>query len=122
MDYRENARLTVHSREHMAKMLVDQRCAMTAHYAGLAVLLEHWLGNQGLWRAFICFMVLRGTTLGLRLPGSRRALRQPRQRRRSPEGGEGSGCEGCSCILKTDDSVPPPRLKSETWGTQFLLS
>jgi Na+-driven multidrug efflux pump len=38
-------------------------------YLGLAVLLELWLGNHGLWCAFICFMVLRGATLGLRLPG-----------------------------------------------------
>jgi MATE family multidrug resistance protein len=37
-------------------------------YLGLAIVLEKWMGNHGLWLAFCCFMVLRGTTLGLRLP------------------------------------------------------
>jgi len=38
-------------------------------YLGLAVLLEHWFGNHGLWCALALFMVLRGVTLALRLPG-----------------------------------------------------
>jgi MATE family multidrug resistance protein len=40
-----------------------------ASYLGLAVLLEHWFSNQGLWCALALFMVLRGVTLALRLPG-----------------------------------------------------
>jgi MATE family multidrug resistance protein len=39
-----------------------------AGYLTLAIVLEKWLGNQGLWCAFSCFMLLRGLTLGLRLP------------------------------------------------------
>ena len=38
-------------------------------FLGLAVALEHWFGNHGLWCALALFMVLRGITLGIRLPG-----------------------------------------------------
>jgi Na+-driven multidrug efflux pump len=37
-------------------------------YLPLAIALEKRLGNNGLWCAFSCFMVLRGVNLGLRLP------------------------------------------------------
>jgi multidrug resistance protein, MATE family len=37
-------------------------------YLGLALLLERAFGNHGLWCALALFMVLRGVTLGLRLP------------------------------------------------------
>ena len=40
-----------------------------AGYMGLAVLLEHFFGNHGLWCALALFMVLRGVTLAMRLPG-----------------------------------------------------
>jgi len=33
------------------------------------VLLEHFFGNHGLWCALALFMVLRGVTLAMRLPG-----------------------------------------------------
>ncbi len=46
-------------------------------YLGLAIAMEHWFGNQGLWCAFACFMILRGTTLGLRLPGIERSFPAP---------------------------------------------
>jgi len=52
-----------------ARDLRDSMLISFLGYLGLAVLLELWLGNHGLWCAFICFMVLRGATLGLRLPG-----------------------------------------------------
>lgn len=52
-----------------ARDLRDSMLVSFLGYLTLAVLLEHWFGNHGLWCAFICFMVLRGTTLGLRLPG-----------------------------------------------------
>jgi multidrug resistance protein, MATE family len=46
-------------------------------YLGLAIAMEHRFGNQGLWCAFACFMVLRGTTLGLRLPGIEKSFATP---------------------------------------------
>jgi MATE family multidrug resistance protein len=51
-----------------ARDLRDSMLISFLGYLGLAILLEHLFGNQGLWCAFVCFMVLRGTTLGLRLP------------------------------------------------------
>ncbi len=50
----------------------DLRNSMAISFAGylaLAMALEKLWGNQGLWCAFACFMVLRGLTLTLRLPG-----------------------------------------------------
>jgi hypothetical protein len=38
------------------------------------------MGNQGLWCALACFMVLRATTLGLRLPGIEKSFAE-----RAPE-------------------------------------
>jgi len=35
------------------------------------------MGNDGLWCAFCCFMVLRGATLGLRLPRIEKDLAKP---------------------------------------------
>jgi MATE family multidrug resistance protein len=49
----------------------DLRDAMVISFLGflaLAIVLERWMGNHGLWCAFCCFMLLRAVTLGLRLP------------------------------------------------------
>jgi MATE family multidrug resistance protein len=51
-----------------ARDLRDSMLISFAGYLGLALVLERWLGNQGLWCAFCCFMLLRGLTLGWRLP------------------------------------------------------
>jgi MATE family multidrug resistance protein len=51
-----------------ARDLRDSMLISFAGYLALAILLEKWMGNQGLWCAFCCFMLLRGLTLGLRLP------------------------------------------------------
>jgi MATE family multidrug resistance protein len=51
-----------------ARDLRDSMLISFAGYLALAIVLEKWLGNQGLWCAFCCFMLLRGLTLGLRLP------------------------------------------------------
>jgi MATE family multidrug resistance protein len=51
-----------------ARDLRDSMVLSFAGYLGLAIVLERLLGNHGLWCAFSCFMVLRGVTLGLRLP------------------------------------------------------
>jgi MATE family multidrug resistance protein len=52
-----------------ARDLRDSMLLSFAGYLALAVVLEKWLGNQGLWCAFACFMILRSLTLTLRLPG-----------------------------------------------------
>jgi MATE family multidrug resistance protein len=52
-----------------ARDLRDSMLISFLGYLGLAIALEHWFGNHGLWCAFALFMVLRGATLGLRLPG-----------------------------------------------------
>jgi MATE family multidrug resistance protein len=55
----------------------DLRNSMVISFAGyllLAIAMERWLGNNGLWLAMVCFMVLRATTLGLRLPGIERSF------------------------------------------------
>jgi MATE family multidrug resistance protein len=46
-------------------------------YLGLAIVLEHWFGNHGLWCALMAFMVLRSATLGLRLPGIAKSFAAP---------------------------------------------
>jgi MATE family multidrug resistance protein len=51
-----------------ARDLRDSMLISFAGYLALAIVLEKWLGNQGLWCAFCCFMLLRGLTLGWRLP------------------------------------------------------
>ncbi len=48
----------------------DLRDAMVLSFLGflgLAIALQHWFGNNGLWGAFCGFMVLRALTLGLRV-------------------------------------------------------
>jgi hypothetical protein len=35
------------------------------------------MGNNGLWLAFLCFMILRGANLALRLPSIERAFDLP---------------------------------------------
>ena len=52
-----------------ARDLRDSMLISFLAFLALAIALEHWFGNSGLWCAFVCFMVMRGTTLGLRLPG-----------------------------------------------------
>jgi MATE family multidrug resistance protein len=52
-----------------ARDLRDAMLVSFLAYLALAVVLERWLGNNGLWAAFVCFMILRAITLGLRLPG-----------------------------------------------------
>jgi MATE family multidrug resistance protein len=55
----------------------DLRDAMVVSFLGflgLAIVLERWFGNQGLWMAFCAFMILRAATLGLRLPRIERAF------------------------------------------------
>jgi len=51
-----------------ARDLRDSMLISFTGYLGLAIVLEKYLGNQGLWCAFCCFMLLRGLTLGWRLP------------------------------------------------------
>jgi MATE family multidrug resistance protein len=48
-------------------------------FLALAVLLERWFGNHGLWCAFLCFMVLRGVTLATRLPGIEKSFAEAPQ-------------------------------------------
>jgi MATE family multidrug resistance protein len=61
----------------------DLRNSMLASFAGfllLEAILGHYFGNHGLWAAFLGFMLLRGITLYLRLPGIERAsFRAPQQ-------------------------------------------
>ena len=55
----------------------DLRNSMIISFLGflfLAVVLEHWFGNGGLWCALVSFMVLRSITLGMRLPGIERVF------------------------------------------------
>jgi MATE family multidrug resistance protein len=50
----------------------DLRNSMMISFLGfllLAVALEHWFSNHGLWCALALFMVLRAITLSMRLPG-----------------------------------------------------
>ena len=51
-----------------ARDLRDSMLISFGAYLALAIVLEKYLGNQGLWCAFCCFMLLRGLTLGWRLP------------------------------------------------------
>jgi MATE family multidrug resistance protein len=51
-----------------ARELRDSMLLSLAGYLALALVLQPWIGNHGLWCAFCCFMILRGLTLGLRLP------------------------------------------------------
>jgi MATE family multidrug resistance protein len=60
-----------------ARDLRDAMLISFLAYLALAIVLEKWLGNNGLWCAFTCFMVLRGITLGLRLPRIERAFSEP---------------------------------------------
>jgi MATE family multidrug resistance protein len=57
-----------------ARDLRDSMLISFLGYLGLAIAMERWLSNDGLWLALVCFMVLRGTTLGLRLPGIERSF------------------------------------------------
>jgi MATE family multidrug resistance protein len=52
-----------------ARDLRNSMLISLAGFLGLVYLLEPSFGNNGLWCAFAAFMLLRGVTLGLRLPG-----------------------------------------------------
>jgi MATE family multidrug resistance protein len=43
-------------------------------YLALALVLQHWFGDNGLWCAMAAFMALRGATLAVRLPGIEKAF------------------------------------------------
>ena len=60
-----------------ARQLRDSMVISFAGYLALAVVLERWFGNHGLWFAFCCFMALRGVTLGLRLPSIEKSFSAP---------------------------------------------
>jgi len=60
-----------------ARELRDSMLLSLAGFLALALVLERVMGNNGLWCAFCCFMVLRGVTLGLRLPRIEKDLAQP---------------------------------------------
>lgn len=47
-------------------------------YVALDLLLRPWLGNTGVWLAFLIWFALRGIALGLYVPGVFRGLSQPR--------------------------------------------
>jgi len=51
-----------------ARELRDSMFISFAGYWLLAVFLAPRFGNNGLWCAFLCFMILRGGNLALRLP------------------------------------------------------
>lgn len=51
-----------------AEELRDSMLLSFAVFLALAIVLERAFGNHGLWCAFCSFMILRGVTLGLRLP------------------------------------------------------
>src|ERR1700677_2829304 len=58
----------------------DLRNSMLISFLGfllLAVALEHWFSNHGLWCALALFMVLRAITLGMRLPGIEKSFAVP---------------------------------------------
>jgi MATE family multidrug resistance protein len=59
-----------------ARDLRDSMLISFGAYLALAIVLEKWIGNHGLWCAFCCFMALRGVTLGLRLPGIEKGFAQ----------------------------------------------
>jgi MATE family multidrug resistance protein len=51
-----------------APELRDSMVIALLGYLGLAVVLGRLMGNNGLWCAFCCFMILRGSLLAARLP------------------------------------------------------
>jgi multidrug resistance protein, MATE family len=60
-----------------ARELRDSMLISFLGYLALAVALEHWFGNNGLWCAFSLFMVLRAATLTLRLPTIEKGFAAP---------------------------------------------
>jgi MATE family multidrug resistance protein len=56
-----------------ARELRDSMVIAFLGYMGLAVVLGRVMGNNGLWCAFCCFMILRGSLLAARLPRIERA-------------------------------------------------
>jgi len=60
-----------------ARELRDSMLISFTVYLGLAILLEKWFGNHGLWCALVWFMALRGITLGMRLPGIEKSFAPP---------------------------------------------
>jgi MATE family multidrug resistance protein len=60
-----------------ARELRDSMLIAFGVFLALAIALERLFGNHGLWCAFIFFMVIRGVTLGMRLPRIERVFAQP---------------------------------------------
>jgi MATE family multidrug resistance protein len=60
-----------------ARDLRDSMLISFFGYLALAIALEHWIGNNGLWCALLCFMILRSATLGLRLPRVEKSFAAP---------------------------------------------
>ena len=60
-----------------ARDLRDSMLISFFGYLALAIALEHWFGNNGLWCAMVSFMILRETTLALRLPGIEKSFVVP---------------------------------------------
>jgi Na+-driven multidrug efflux pump len=56
-----------------ARELFDAMVIAFLGYFGLAIVLGHVMGNNSFWRAFCCFMILRGSLLAARLPRIERA-------------------------------------------------
>ncbi len=60
-----------------ARELRDSMLIAFLGYLGLAVALGRLMGNNGLWCAFCCFMILRGSLLAARLPDIEQLFAQP---------------------------------------------
>lgn len=60
-----------------ARDLRDSMLLSVGAFLLFAIGFERWIGNQGLWAAFCLFNVLRGLTLGLRVPRVERVFDEP---------------------------------------------
>jgi MATE family multidrug resistance protein len=60
-----------------ARDLRDSMLVSVGIFLALDLVLERFIGNHGLWCAFLLFNVVRGLTLGLRLPRIERAFSVP---------------------------------------------
>jgi len=60
-----------------ARELRDSMLISFAGYWMLAMVLVPRMGNNGLWCAFLCFMILRGANLALRLPSIEKGFDLP---------------------------------------------
>ena len=60
-----------------ARELRDSMLFSVSAFLLLAIGFERWIGNHGLWAAFCLFNVLRGVTLGLRVPRVEHVFDEP---------------------------------------------